>query len=447
MKIQALIIVIATAIGVGCTLVMSSNNDPTANQMQPDPVAAPKGKDEKPELPPKDAAPEFEKKQPASEKAVLTQNLVLRVIRPPTGSMADEAGGSVESFRNCALSRDGLRLLTLSERSIICWDASTGLQMYNLKRGNSWKSSTYIAPDAASIASIEHEKHAVVIRKAQDGVIIGTYLFKGETTEYCWRAMPAFSPDGERFLFAEKNQDAYTYHAVSTRTGKGRVLAEKVTIRGPTGKHSPHYLFAAPGSSELLVRITGDDGGKPPQAFFTLEPRTGATNVVPWFMQTDHMMDYPGAGYSFSPDGRALITFVEFKGVNVLAWPSGQELYKLEQPRENTRHLCNGVMTPDGKRALVVNAWDRKWQIYNGYHKYGADILELHDVEQRTRLAAVAQNDFDIDQDAGPLVHRLVLSGDGMTMAFMRGDQVVLADFAAAFGIAPLPPVPFARSK
>jgi len=283
----------------------------------------------------------------------------------------------------------------------------------------------------------ERDKKTVVVKNAETGAVVGTYTVKKDVLEH-HAGVPGFTPDGMEFVFVERlDRHTFNVHAVSTRTGSGRILARAMGIQGPKGDLDPHHLFPGPCRSTLLTQLIRDDGGTPPQSIYALDLAGGRSSPVNWVAEHQPQIHFPGQGIRFSPEGRRMM-FWDQGRVTLADWPSGaHEVFYAADGQYRLKH--SPVFTPDGKRLVVLDVWDRQWQImyFRGSGPpRGPDKLELTDLTTHAKLAEVEEKEFP---DAHGIGAGVAVSGNGKVLVLWGADRVRILDFERAFGVAPLP--------
>jgi hypothetical protein len=349
--------------------------------------------------------------------------------------MKDEASWSVASFKHATVNANGTRVVTVSERDIICWDVATGKALQTFRRGNHFRTPTFASPDARTVVVFDRDKKTIMMKNAETGALIGSYSVKKDVLAH-HAGVPGFTAEGNEFIFAERmDRHTFNVHAVSTRTGAGRIIARTVRIQGPKGDLDPHHLFPVPGRSTLLTHLSWDDHGSPPQSVYALEPSDGRSWPVKWIVERQSGINFPGQGIRFSPDGRR-VAFREQGRVTLADWPTGEhEVFYA--PDGQYRYKHSPVFTPDGKRLVVMDVWDREWVLIHfgqAGPSRGPDRLQLIDLKTHAKIAEVEEKDFP---DANGLGSGVALSGDGKVLVLWRADRVWVVDFQRAFGVAP----------
>jgi hypothetical protein len=361
--------------------------------------------------------------------------LVRREIRAPTGAMKDEAFGSVASFKHATVNADGTRVLTVSEREIICWDVATGKTLQTFRRGNHWKTPTFAAPDARTVVVFDRDKKALQVKNAETGGVVGTYAAKKDLLAH-HAGVPGFTAQSDEFIFTEAlERHTFNVHALSTRTGAVRTLARAMRSPGPKGDRDPHDLFPVPGRSTVLTHLSWDDGGKPPRSVYALELGEKRSWPVHWVTERQPGIHFPGQGLRFSPDGGRL-AFRQGDGVTLADWPTGghEAVFAADGAH---RYKQSPAFTPDRKRLVVLDLWDRAWQIIHfggSGPSRGNDRLQLIDLTTNTKIADVDEQEFSDEHGLGS---GLALSGNGKVLVLCRADCVWVVDFQRAFGVAP----------
>jgi hypothetical protein len=206
-------------------------------------------------------------------------------------------------------------------------------------------------------------------------------------------------------------------------------------IRGPNGALNPHHLFPVPGCSTLVTQLGHDDGGTPPQSVYALEVADGRSWPLNWVAERQPAIHYPGQGIRFSPDGRRM-AFRDKDRVTLADWPTGAHEVFYAADGEH-RYKQSPIFTPDGKRLVVLDLWDREWTImyFRGSGPpRGPDKLQLIDLTTHAQIAEVEEKEFPDQHGLGSCV---ALSGNGKVLALCRGDRVWIMDFQRVFGVAP----------
>jgi hypothetical protein len=307
--------------------------------------------------------------------------------------------------------------------------------LQTFRRGNHWRAPTFAAPDAGTVVVFDRDKKTVMVRHAETGAVVGTYPVQKDVLAH-YGGVPGFTTPGREFVFVERlDRHTYNVHAVSTRTGSGRILARALRIQGPKGDLDPHHLFPVPGRSTILTQLAGDDGGTPPQSVYALDVADGRSRPVVWLTERQAGINFPGQGIRFSPDGRR-VAFQEPGRVTLADWPSGaHDVFYAADGQHRFKH--SPVFTPDGKRLVVLDLWDRAWTImYFGQTgpPRGPDKLQLIDLTTHARIADLDETEFP---DAKGLGSCVALSGNGKVLVMCRADRVWVLDFQRAFGVAP----------
>jgi hypothetical protein len=342
-------------------------------------------------------------------------------------------------FRHATVNVDGSRVLTVSESEIICWDVATARALRKFRRGNLGETPTFAAPDAATVVAIDRAKKTVVVRNAETGAVVGTYSVKKEMGAH-HAGVPGFTAQGTEFVFLELlERQTFNVHAVSTRSGHGRMLAQGLQLRGPKGNLNPYHLFPVPGRSVLLTHLYWTDEGTPPRSVYALDLANSRSWPLNWMSDPHCFINFPGEGFCFAPDGRR-VAFAYAGRVTVGDWATGGQQFSLKAD-DQYRYKHRPVFTPDGKRLVVMDSWNQNVMIIplgpgGGGVSRGADELQVFDLTTHAKLAGVDERSFPI---ADGICTGLAISGNGRVLVLQRRDRVWIADFERVFGVAPLP--------
>jgi hypothetical protein len=363
------------------------------------------------------------------------RKLVLREIQAPLGthSKPENWGKAGEHlFVNVYLNPDVTRIITVADKEAICWDTASGKPVQVFPSPMQSRQN-YIAPDARTYVELRSDSKATTtVRSTETGQVIGTYLVKKPSLHGC-SEKPGFTPGGDWFVFCERkgHYDRYysTFHAVSTRTGQGRVLTTKITTGDEDYSLNHLYLHAVPNEPTLLMYFPDTLGGLVPARVCAFDTRTGSVTGFPAVTAKPRdLCNTPGFGMKLSVDGTKLMSLDLWGDLQVCDARSGRLVGEVKKPRNQWSRL-DAVLTPDGLRLVTLN------QPTPGHRNW----FYLHD------LATAAELDgFDSIQLGLPEnieAKRLDISRDGKTLAVMFPYKVLLVDFEAAFGTRPLPPV------
>jgi hypothetical protein len=424
-------------VGIPLALRLVAPSDPL---LPPEPAPQIRGAvEEMGEAPPPPQAPSPPKPRPKGTVKRPLPPMIRRKICVPTGSAKDAAPAAVALFQHATANADGSRVLTVSEQAIICWDVATGRALRIFPRGNRGLTPTFAAPDASTVVAIDYAKKSVIVRSAETGAVVGSYAVKNQIGAH-HAGVPGFTSPVSEFVFLELlEQHSFNVHAVSTRTGQGRVVARGLRLRGPKGDILPYHLFPVPGRSILLTHLYWSDEGTPPRSIYALHLANGRSWSVNWVGEPHCGVNFPGDGLSFGPDGR--LAFAYAGRVTVGDWATGaRSFFYAAYGQYRYKHLP--VLTPDGKRLIAMDSWNPNVMIIPiiGGGGIGGEVdeLQLFDLTTHRMLAAVDERQFPT---AKGICSGLAISGDSRVLVFRRPEQVWIADFERIFGIAPLPAV------
>jgi hypothetical protein len=234
--------------------------------------------------PPKRSAPPA---TPAKTAERPPRSLVIREIHAPLGKHAkpeDWGKAGEHLFVNVYLSPDVTRVVTVTDKEAICWDAASGKQLRVFPSPMQARQN-YLAPDARTYVELRSEgKATTTVRSTETGQVIGTYEVKKPSLHGC-SEKPGFTPGGNWFVFCERkgHYDCYysTFHVVSTRTGQGRVRTTKITTGDEDYSLNHLYLHPVPNAPTLLLYFPDTLGGIAPARVCAFDTRTGSVTGFP----------------------------------------------------------------------------------------------------------------------------------------------------------------------
>jgi hypothetical protein len=361
--------------------------------------------------------------------------LVVREICAPIGTHTkpEDWGKAQEHlFLHVYLSPDLTRVVTVADKEAICWDGASGKQL-RVFPSTMQARQNYIAPDARTYVELRNDARATTtVRSIETGQVIGTYALKKPSLHGC-SEKPGFTPGGDWFVFCERtgHYDRYysTFHAVSTRTGQGRVLTTKITTGDEDYNLNHLYMHVIPNAPTLLVYFPDTLGGLAPARVCAFDTRTGSLTGFPAMtVKPRDLCNTPGFGLKLSLDGKKLLG-VDFWGdLQVCDTRTGRLVCELKKPKQQWNRL-DAVLTPDGQRVVTLNqpnAGNRSW-------------FYLYDLATGTQLGGFDSTQLGLAENIE--VRRLEISRDGKILAVMCPHKVLFVDFEAAFETSPLPPV------
>jgi hypothetical protein len=385
-----------------------------------------------------DQAPETSNAPPAARTKPAERSrrpLVLREIDGPVGkhnNPDDWRKAGEHLFVNIYLNPDATRVITVADKDAICWDAASGKRVHVFPSPTRAREN-YIAPDARTYVELRKEgKATATVRSAETGQVIGTYEVKKPSLCGC-SFKPGFTPGGDWFVFCERKgqYDRYysTFHAVSTRTGHGRVLTTKITTGDDDFGVQHLYLQPVPNAPTLLLYFPNTHGGAVPARVCAFDTRTGSPMGFPAMTgKPRDLCNTPGFGMKLSADGRKLLSVDFWGNLQVCDTRTGSLICELPKPKQYWSRL-DAVLTPDGGRVVTLN------QPTPGHRSW----FYLHDLATGDELGGFDSTQLGLSERIE--AKRIEISRDGKMLAVMCPHKVVLVEFEAAFGTSPLTPV------
>jgi WD40 repeat protein len=279
--------------------------------------------------------------------------------------------GHTAAVRGVAFSRDGSRLATASQDSMVrVWDAHTGEQQLLLKGHGAAVAGVAFSPDGKHLASASEDKTVRVweIPGGREQLIL-----EGHTGEV---SGVAYSPDGKHLASASYDQTLKLWNTDSgeeERTVKGHGDSVTCVAFSPDGKH------LASASYDKTVKLWDAQTGREERTF------TGHTGWV--------------SGVAFGADGKRLASASVDQTVRVWDAQTGQELLALKGHSGSV----NGVAcSPDGRR-LVSGSEDGTTRVWDA--QTGQEVFVLKGYADR--------------------VHGVAFSADGRRLASASDDRTV----------------------
>jgi hypothetical protein len=361
--------------------------------------------------------------------------LIIREIDAPLGPHTkpeDWGKASDYLFQNVYLSPDVTRVVTVASKEAVCWETASGKRRHAFA-GPAQSLTTYVAPGGRTYVELRSDRPATAtVRSTETGHVIGTYAVKKPALHGC-SLKPGFTPGGDWFVFCERQGQYHrlyaTFHAVSTRTGRGRILTKKITAGDEDFSLEHLYLQPVPNAPTILLYFPNTLGGLVPARVCAFDTRMGSPTGFPAMTtKPRELFNSPGYGLKLSADGRLLLGLDFWGDLQICDVRTGRLVCELKKPRNHWSRL-DGVLTPDGQRVVTLNqptAGHRNW-------------FYLHDLATGAELGGFDSHQLGLPDRAE--AKRIEISRDGKILAVMCSHKVVLVDFEAAFQTSPLPPL------
>jgi WD40 repeat protein len=259
-----------------------------------------------------------------------------------------ELKGHTDTVSRAVFYPDGKKVVTSSEdKTIRIWDAATGKEVLKLEG-----TFQMFSPDGKKIAAIIVNGNDTRIFDADsDSIRFGKELQKLGGWMPGW--MPAFSPDGKKCVTTTLD--------LRTRIWDVHTGEELRKLEGHTGfvfsiAFSPDGKKIVTAGQEGTALIWDAESG---EELKKLEGHEG------WVTSAD-----------FIQEGKKVVT-VNANGVRIWNAESGMELHKLETPK--TVGIVRASFSPDGKRILLADAFDKTIQIWDAELGSKLQMLEGHE--------------------------------------------------------------------
>jgi hypothetical protein len=369
--------------------------------------------------------------------------IVGRIARPAV----DKKDENMETFTESYLNHDGTVLLTKSQKAIRTWDVATGKQLYAIEMERS-KAAYFASPNAKFVARVDMKEKKTDLLQAHDGQLKASFPFKGQANDFKGTVLGSFSPNGDRFLFInrsiENDNRFFAIQEIDCTTGSGRKLA---TLELPTVNDNETLdglIATAQADLVIITRYLIGSGGKVSTLSFAWTGSDNKLSPIDWLSDPEYPFTRhlpQGQQLAISSDKRFLCSIRG--GSHSLTWMVD---FSIRHTFEKGKYesLSCPVFTPDGQRMLLLQSWDRNYQVISnkGTNPYRKDTLNLVNLRSGEMISSFTHDHLGWSLQ-NYLAKHISISGDGNRIALTRNTdkpETVVLDFQSCFGLPPLPP-------
>jgi hypothetical protein len=238
------------------------------------------------------------------------EGLVLKRLTLPDERNADGTPRNKDHvIQSLALDPTGRRLVAASRQTTYCLDIATGqvLQTFSNDSPPHNTRPQFIAtsPDARFVMLCSADGKEVTLREAATARLIGTYRLddKSRSNQFQFESrLPALTPAGDFLLLGAGTVTPNALHAVSTRTGAGKLVD---VPRVDFSKKDYRYLLPVPQASTFFVHAGAHFDKANPSNLYAVDFSTGKETPLTCLPTHPNLSD--NRPLTLSPDGTLLL--------------------------------------------------------------------------------------------------------------------------------------------